>query len=208
MQTKTITVYAINELSDKAKEYALDQWNENWDNPWASENRQSLYKFAEIFNITIKDFCYGSYSSRDGVTWSDNWEFDLQVESLTGIRLLKWLENNVMKHLRKGKYYSTKGTYDAAGKYHYAKRYSKCQFEISCPMTGYYMDMEIIDPILEFVKKPTDKINLKQLIDNCMDAWVNACVADGEEQRSMESFIEACESNNYTFTESGDMENV
>ena len=57
------------------------------------------------------------------------------------------------------------------------------------------------------VKKPSDRVNLSDLLDECFDSWVKDCTSDYEYSQSMESFKDMCEGNNWTFTVNGKMEN-
>lgn len=206
-QVKEITVYKIDELSDKAKDRAHSEWVDSNEYFWASENKATLKKFVELLPIKAKNW---EYDSCNGIVY---WVFtDYEREdfynSVTGPRLMSWIENNFLRYVRKGKYYSTKGHY-IDGKYHYKHRYSKCQFSASdCPLTGYCVDMGILEPILKFMQKPDKHTTLYDLIGSCFDSWVKACVNDVQYQNSMECFIESCQANNYTFTESGKMENL
>lgn len=200
-QIKEVTVFTIQELSEKSKERALNEWAADNDYPFSSENTATLEKFAEILNLKIKNYCYGSYSSNDGVTWetSDYLENCEEVLNLSGVRLMKYFINNVGPFLSSGKRFYTSG---------YAKkRISKVIFESEAELTGYYTDDVIMQPIHDFIKKPSTH-TFEDVINDCFSAWVKACSDDVEYQNSMESFIESCNANGYTFTEYGKMENI
>jgi hypothetical protein len=71
-------------------------------------------------------------------------------------------------------------------------------------MTGYYMDMEILQPIYDFIQQPYE-IKWRELIDLCLEAWLNACERDYWECISMESFTEECNANELYFDENGNL---
>jgi hypothetical protein len=207
-QIKKITVYYINELSDKARDHAHNDYLSEGDYYfWDSENRNSLDKFAEIFNLKIKSACYGARS--EGVNWSPEfYDYQDEILNLSGIRLLRWLYNNVIPQITKPKYihygYRKNTLYPNK-----AARYSKCQFTIDdCPLTGYCMDICILDPVYKFIKNPVPNTSLNDLIEDCFSSWVKGCNDDLEYSASMEAFIESCNANEWTFTESGKMENI
>ncbi len=222
-QVLEITVFAINELSERARGRAHKDWLNGFEYSWAAENKNkdSLYKFAEIAEIKIMNFEYGGYSHAF-CDWSpkfDNYQYEDEILNLSGARLVSWLYNHILNYTGKGKYYSTDGTYDAAGKHHYKHRSSKCTKEYdNCPLTGYCMDNSLIIPILNYVRKTGEykaktlkqweAVTLEDIINDCCSTWAKDCNNDAEHQASMEAFIEACEANNYIFTSAGRMENI
>lgn len=56
MKTKTIKLYEFNELSEKAKQTALDTWSEGREYFGSSDAINSLQKFAEHFNCELKNY--------------------------------------------------------------------------------------------------------------------------------------------------------
>lgn len=56
---KMIPVYTFQELSNKAKERAINRFREGCDFPWSNEYRKSLEHFAECLNLEIKDYNIG-----------------------------------------------------------------------------------------------------------------------------------------------------
>lgn len=198
MKTKTIKVYTITELSDDAKDHAYHEWLNSWEYRWGSENEESLKAFAAIFPVKIKDWSYGGRG--EGV------DFEMmcndEVTELTSHRLAKYIWNNYQNKIWKGKYYSTGGHYDEKKQYQYKQRHSKIQLESSCPLTGYCVDDDILKPVLDFLKKPTEQ-NFKEVVEDCFHSWVKHCTDDMEYSSSMETFLEDAEANQYEFTEDG-----
>lgn len=57
MKTMTINVYSFDELSDKAKNHARNEYRKKgYDYAWCSENLDSLKVFCNHFNVNVKDY--------------------------------------------------------------------------------------------------------------------------------------------------------
>jgi hypothetical protein len=192
-------LYKYEELSEEAKEKALQDFNSEDTYPWYDENKDVLEKFAKIFNISINGWEYGYHKY---VNFSMDCEYE-EIEELTGIRLVKYLWNNYKNDILKGKYYSTKRYYDENKKYHYKYRHSKIILNNDCVLTGYYLDMDILDPIYKFLEQPNNNITFKELIEECLTSWVNACDNDIKYYYSSENLQELSQDNEYEFLEDG-----
>ena len=202
IQTVT-TIYKFSELSEEGKQAAIEKLRndtqENGDYAWQSEYHESLTGFCKSTGITLKNYSYGPYS-HNYINW--NYELEIDLTKLTGLRLRTWLINNWIPEWEKGKYYSTGGKW-IHNKYCYKKRYSNCQKEISCPFTGFVGDMDIIDPVTKFIKSPDNNISLDCIIRECFDSFIKAYCAEMESQDSDEYIIDTIEANDYDFTEDG-----
>jgi hypothetical protein len=198
MRTATIKVYKVDELSEKAKEKAFNDFCCTSDYFSASENESTLKEFENLFPIKVKQWEYGFQGSYINYEFTDD-----EIEELSGIRLLKYLYNNYWTDLFKGKYYS-KGRY-IDGKYTYKSRRSKAIFEHCCVLTGYCIDDDILDPIYNFLKKPEAHITFNDLMDDCLQSWIKACENDYEAYFSMESFEDMAQANEWEFKENGEM---
>lgn len=194
-RTIEITAYQFSELSEAAKEAAHNEHlSKGYPNDWSRENLGSWKKFLDIFPVKS----YGN--SWSNIAFTD----EESIENLSGQRLATYIWNNYKKDLFKGKYYSTGGRYDEAGKYHHKFRYSKIQLQgQNCVMTGYCMDDSILDPIYKFLAKPDKNTDFMGLMNECANAWSKAMDDDDEWQNSIEHFAEECEANEYEFDEHG-----
>jgi hypothetical protein len=199
MKTKTVQVYDITELQESARQKAYENWFRVDNYAWERDNNKTLSEFENIFKVKVTDWEYGY---RKFVRYKLN--IDEDVENLKGVRLLRYLINNCWKYLYKGKFYSTKGKY-INGKYTYKHRRSKVMFNNDCVLTGYIADYEILSPIYEFLKKPSNDISYNDLIRKCLDSWLDYCHKDYEASLTEEYFIETCEANEWQFMENGDM---
>ena len=183
MKTKTIEVYTINELTEKAKENAYYKWCEYVDYPWHKENEES---YNQIFELI------------------DKCQENDDLKELTGNRAYCWLENNVFWHLRKGKYFCTKGYYDNDKKYQYKSKQSRCQFEFS--WSGYYLDNLLIESILNNLKYLVNKrYCLFDIVKFLVDDYQNFVNNDIEHCISMESFIDYSIANEVEYNAFGEI---
>lgn len=69
MRTIETTIYAFDELSDKAKERAIEKMREITEYPWFSECLGSLRAFCDEFSVRVTDYtlsdCYRASISTD-----------------------------------------------------------------------------------------------------------------------------------------------
>ncbi len=92
---------------------------------------------------------------------------EILYDSLSGWRLMAYLMNNHWNDLYTPKYFwkGMKG------------RKSRI-FVDTCPLTGYYIDNDILDPIYKFLKSPTGNVTFDNLMNNCLDSFFRACRDD------------------------------
>lgn len=86
METITLNLYSIDELSDDARERAIEHYRRYVTPdtiPWADEYRDSLTAFCEEFSIEL---------DRDGDYWRSS--MDENVLNLSGNRLRTYIVNN------------------------------------------------------------------------------------------------------------------
>lgn len=200
--TCTHQIYTLGELSETAQERAHSDYLSDGDHyGWAEENIEVLKWFTERFPVRVKDWEYGYQNS---ITWSfehSDYDYDSDaIAALSGWRLAKYVWNNYRADIYTGKYYSATGK-QIDGRYKYKSRHSKIIIEPACP-TGYYVGYDILQPIHDFLKKPTS-INFYELMYDCLNACVQSCGDGYESTRTFEYFREESEANAYEFRESG-----
>ena len=89
-------LYNIEELKDKAKEKAYGNWLCNALEYFSAfENRHTLNKFCELFNIHCINYFYDSCN----YNYSFRSDLDGNVENLSGIRLATYLYNLSLIHI-------------------------------------------------------------------------------------------------------------
>ena len=193
-----VEIFKYEELSDRAKNRAYNNYVNNFDYPWDSENQASLDKFCFYFDVEIDNMI------------NQRCDFSLNVEEpvleLKGLRLHTYIINNYYDYIHKGRYYSV-GHYEN-GKYQYKSRYSKVIPSRDCVLTGYYMDDEILGKMYKFIDYPTEfdsDITLYDLIEMCLDDYMQSVNDDYESMISEEYFVERVEEEDTDFYENGEI---
>ncbi len=204
MRTETITriIYKYDELpTEKAKETARDWWRDGEHYSWNAEYFDSLRKFCDVLNIKIADWGIDYYNP--GASYV-KFRYDFQdAEDLSGLRLRTWIINNWLPKFAQGKYYSTKGHHDTNGKYYHKSRHSKIFIEYdNCPLTGFVGDISLIQPILDFIKKP-DSRDLEDILYACKENFISEFCSDMQSQDEDEYVADTITANEYEFTEDG-----
>lgn len=162
-----------------------------------SEFKDTKNKFEEALGIKIN-------GSRD---WSH--KYSEEVMNLKGIRLLKYIYNNFFDAIFEGKYFSLWSEKEKTYKYHkegcpvLKSRNSKVMFTKDCTLTGVCYDLDILDPIYDFIKKPSEDINFEDLIQECLDSFERAIDKQEEYNNSDEGILESLEDKE--FTEDGEV---
>lgn len=176
MREQTITIYKFDELSDEAKESAIEAYREiesSTGHAWGDDYVATLAAFRDALDLfDIDSWEYGGGRGNDHVTIS--WH-DSAIMELEGVRLWKYLNNNYPQLA------STDG-------------YS---------LTGFCADGDILGPLTYFMKHPNQHTTFEDLVQDCTDAWVTSATADYEYQFSDEAITETIEANEYEFYDDG-----
>jgi hypothetical protein len=206
MKTITVNLYSFNELTEEAKQKAIDSFRDGDNYFYFNEVEDSVKKVIDLFNLRT-----GNYYSdiRTG-------HIDDCILQLSGVRLCKYLVNNYFTDLFKPEYIKTIDGRKKWGKLYFCKYfttkdgkqftqiYSKWKkYSNDCTLTGACYDNDILKPVYDFLSKPdkhTTYEDLMQDIGNAIsktyqnvDEWVN----------SDEFIIDSIEANEYQFTEDG-----
>jgi hypothetical protein len=208
MRTIELTLFNFDELSEDAQQTALDNVNLSIETEFISEDvRSVLDAFCKIFPVEWKE--YDIFNAHFSLKFTANDD----VLKLSGIRLLRYLENNYLPQIRKGKYRSSKTTYKhpcikitkLSNGRTFSAFHSRIFFEYdNCPLTGMYMDYDILEPILKFRKEPKN-IDFKELINDCFYSLIFAARKRAEYYETDEAKREYIASNAYVFTEDGEI---
>jgi hypothetical protein len=207
MKTIEVKIYSFSELSETAKQTAIqDYLSKDRKYFWAEENTKSIEAFFDLFPIKNKSY-----------NWNDiRWEFieSENISNLSGIRLLKYLLNNYGKDLYKPKY--IKSLDGERIKHNRLKRnqakntgnvwntyYSAIQKETSCVFTGYCADDDILQPIYNFIQKP-DNTSFDNLLGECIAAFESYLQREDDYFNSSEFAESEIEANEYDFLENGE----
>lgn len=212
MRTVTQTIYTFSELSETAKQYAIEQHrNKGYDNShYFDEITNSVKAAADIFGLKFgREYTDLRFSHID-----DN------LLELSGVRLYKWIINNHYSDLFKRKYYGSFGDnkpfihpcvkvnrYDTKKGARVSSSnfyYSRIQFTDGGVLTGVCYDDDILKPIYDFLKKPSSNTTLEDLFKE-MESAIEQTYRECEEWINSDEFIaDELEANGYEFTEEGE----
>lgn len=207
----TIMAYKASELSEKAKDSAYYKWLNGRNFGRSSDYQKTLDAFCEHFPIKVTDWEVSTHSHSFATmrfTGKDG------ESSLSGIRLMAKLYTRYSDALLKGRYFSlwsktdqnphwSPGAHCPWGKL--KSRHSKVMMERRAgTLTGFCADESILEPIYGFLDKPDDR-NFGQLLQECLDKWVEDYQEDMESSSTEEAFLEEAEANDWLFDENGRM---
>ncbi len=195
MRTVEVKIYKFEELSEEAKERAINAHRDINDNCY-NEYEATLKAFEKVFPHPDK-----------GV--------DEDVLSMSVNRLRTWVINNFWDEIHKGKYYSLwskeqpkDNTYGVL-----KARYSRIIWERSCPLTGMVFDMDVLEHVYKFLdndpnlKDYYSEVNYDYsvLYYDCIQSLESTYDKHSEHQRSDVMVADTLVANEYEFTESGEL---
>jgi len=211
MKTIRTKVYQFNELTEKAKEVAINWYRNSNDDGYlySDEIIESVKAVCELFNL------------KTGREWSNirTSHIDDNIMELKGIRLYKYIVNNYWNSLFKRKYLGCIGD-NRVIKHRMSKTnfydmkkgarvnssnfiYSNIQYDNSCTLTGVCYDMDILQPVYDFLEKPNTSTTFEDLMNEIESAISKTFQQNEEWVNSDEYITEQIESNEYDFTKDG-----
>jgi hypothetical protein len=180
METISIQQYKFSELSEQVQNRMINNYEPNTDHIW-DDAEKSVIEFNKLFNLKS-----GNHSWLD---FRNNNEIEL-----TGLRLRTYIINNF--ELYKPKQFSLWSKIEKSYK-HYPNGYpvlkvrkSKLFKDNCCILTGVCYDMDLMQPIYDFLKKPSE-ITFDDLMSECFDSL----------KKSIDSEIDSVQSYDYIFNE-------
>ena len=210
MKTIKLNIYPFEELSEKAKETALCQFN----------NIDSSYIYDEAYK-TVKKF-HEVFGTKEG---SRSWlrvqtNFEENVENLKGLRLRTYIINNFWEEICTPKFIGSmdknvivghkriKSTQHDNGNVsnHY---YSGAKKEVSCPLTGVCYDISLLNPIIQFVnnydamKDYYSYMDIDTLMNDCFNELEQDIESEVQAMGEDDFKIEHIEANEIEFLENG-----
>lgn len=203
MRTIRTKVYTFNELSENAKEKAIENYrNSVIDHGYLMDDLyNSVEKLREVFYLDSSQYRFVTPSS----TWLETVD-----NNVTGVRLYKWIVNNFWHELYRNKYlahrnrhFSTyalkcRNEHNYLGE-EYSSVYSKLRFEKDCVLTGTCYDNEILEPIYNFLERPIEGYDAEDLIRDINSAVEQAVRREEEYLNSDEYISETLSENDYEF---------
>ena len=202
MRTLVITknLYTFDELSDEAKENALDYIRERYDFAWDSDNAETVKAIAEKCGWEWDWYSY------DGIRYTISYDInDGDVEELSGARAMAYISNNYIDRAAKPKYYWLNHVWHCDGRKNWERK-SKIWYRIDdCPFTGYYLDYCFAEAWRDWKKNLSKYSTVKEFADLVAEYLSRDWTADNEYQISDEGIREYIEANEYEFTEDGSL---
>jgi hypothetical protein len=195
MKTKTINIYSFNELSNEAKDHAIQQYREsNTEIFWADETIESLKGlFKNCSCVSLKDWSLGESNSWIRVSFTND-----EVEELSGKRAMAWVENHLLSNIRiPCNSFALNGTRKKLAQY---GSYYHAGMIKPCPFTGYCADDDFLDDLIKEIKSGTD---LKTAFEGLATVYQKIINNEIEYQNSEEYITERFEANEYEFDEEG-----
>jgi hypothetical protein len=152
---KTINVYQFNELSEKSKEYAIEQYKENHisDDFYQSEIIDCLITLLNTCdNLKIKNYSLGNYHSYLNIDFN----YD-DIEYFTDKRAFCWIENNLL--------YKVRISFTGKKRFELSKygSYYRAGLIKPCPFTGICYDEDFLESLIDDIKQGC---NLKEAFEN------------------------------------------
>jgi hypothetical protein len=209
MRTVRTKIYKFNELSNEAKQKAIEKYRDNNIDYQFSfdEITGSVKKMAELFNLKFGR----EYTDLRTGHIEDN------ILQLSGTRLYKYLMNNYYDDLFTPKYIKI---VDKVVKYRqfickvikgrdkdYTQIYSKNKRTNDCVLTGICYDNDILQPVYDFLKKPSKNTTFEDIVNDIESAISKTFRNEEEYINSDEYIIEEIEANDYEFMADGKMFN-
>ena len=157
MKEIVLKVYKFDELSKDSQEKIIERerWNvmEQCMDAYSVDYKKSMKAFEDMTDTEVYDWevGYERYDFSYEFKYNDpiyehptDYNRDIFPKNLCGKLLFRYINNNIMPHITKGKYYSIGKYID--GKYNYKCRRSRVilGYEDNCPLTGMCYDYYLV----------------------------------------------------------------
>lgn len=186
MKTINLTVFSFDELSENVQKKIIERerWNvmEQCMDDYDIDYKKSMEAFEDLTDTNVYgwevgyeryDFSY-EFKYKDPIYEHPiDYHRDIFPENLCGKLLFRYINNNIMPYIIKGKYFSTSGKY-IDGKYKYRHKYSRVMFDYgdNCPLTGMCYDYYLLKPIIDYYNvwcTYPEGFSLEDLMRQCYD---------------------------------------
>lgn len=188
MKKIVLKLYEFDELSKDSQERIIERerWNvmEQCMDAYGIDYKKSMKAFEDMTDTRVYnwevgyeryDFSY-EFKYKDPIyEHPTDYHRDIFPENLCGKLLFRYINNNIMPYIIKGKYFSTSGKY-IDGKYKYRHKYSRVMFDYgdNCPLTGMCYDYYLLKPIIDYYNAwctYPDDFSFEDLIGRCYDSF-------------------------------------
>jgi len=199
MKTIRTKVYKFNELTEQAKQNAI--------NDYRNTGIDTSFIYDDAHN-TVKEFNELFGTKEGSRSWLDisTGHIDDNIINLKGLRLRTYIINNFGDKLYKGKYYNYKNntanklTHKRIVSKYYKNSnswgnyyYSAITKENCCVLTGVCYDDSILQPIYDFIENYKAKVDYYSYMD--FNTLMNDCITELE--KDIESEVDAMNGNEY-----------
>lgn len=188
MKTINLTVFSFDELSENVQKKIIERehWNvmEQCMDAYGIDYKKSMKAFEDMTDTRVYnwevgyeryDFSY-EFKYKDPIyEHPTDYHRDIFPENLCGKLLFRYINNNIMPYIIKGKYFSTSGKY-IDEKYKYRHKYSRVMFDYgdNCPLTGMCYDYYLLKPIIDYYNvwcTYPEGFSLEDLIEKCYNSF-------------------------------------
>lgn len=193
--TNTFNVYSFKELSEEAKEKAIESFRLAVDFPYNEEDINSIKAIAKAMN------CDAEYYSYDGICYSVEFtskEYE-EIETLQGKRAYAYIVNNYLMPNKSYKFYFNY----TDGRKLWKRKSNLFYSWDDCPFSGYGMDYCFIEAWKNWEKNFNKYSTVGEFINLVADTLGKAWTEDNEYQLTDEFIIDMIEANDYEFLENG-----
>lgn len=210
MRTEITRIYTYRELSEEAKEKAIENYRNQYNGdfmPFLDDATETLKKFCNLFEIEYTTIDYlETGRSKYHTTVSD------EIKELSGSRLVSYLWNNFKNDLFTGKYYrlpsgnkithnrvkSTKCPSGYFNAYHSAIQLAHC-----CELTGVCYDEDILEPVYKTLNYKDFNTTYEGMITECIENLCQSVQKEAEWRDSDEYIKDEMQANGVEFTRNG-----
>lgn len=213
MKTIVVNLYSFNELSEQAKQVAINNYDASYDIRQIYKEAHESYKaFCKIFGLT-------EYICDDKLYLNIN-NLDNNILELKGIRLVKWIWNNHKHNLFLGKYYGYLSYHNGKIKHNrvhttmlsngiFFNAYkSAITLTNDSVLTGLYYDEILLKPIYDFLNYDRRYFNEDQTLDmlllDCLGNLNKTVQSEISSIYSVKHISEYYIGNNIEFYENGE----
>lgn len=220
MKQLKINVFSFDELSKEVQDKIIERerWNVMDSNMEClnSEFDDTLKEFEKITDSYVSSYEVGYCGYDFGRVRSDKCAFDeFDLETLSGKLLFRYISNEIMPYIQRGKYYSTCGAYDENGKYTYKQRRSKVLIEgfDGCPLTGVCYDNFVLKPLFDYyhnwARPEYRDLTFCDVMERCYDSLFKTLHEEYEYYASDEAVREyLSEQDNYYYEDGTECEGL
>lgn len=197
--TNTFNVYSFKELSEEAKERAIESFRLATDFPYREEAINSIEEISKAMN------CDAEYYSYDGICYSVEFtpkEYE-DIETLQGKRAYAYIVNNYLMPNKSYKIYWKDKCIYTDGRKNWKRKSNLFYSWDDCPFTGYGMDYCFIEAWKNWEKNFNKYSTVGEFINLVADTLGKAWTEDNEYQLTDEFIIDMIEANDYEFFENG-----